>query len=287
MPRAFVIAPTPELIDALVQSLATGFAVEGASDPRAIKDFAARGRVDAVLVTENVTQPPAPQIAAALGPALPDTAFLLVSREIRATDDTGPFHGQVTFPIDPRVLVSKVRRTIRGLRQAESDLREVRALVEMRTIGLDDKNHYEVLGVATDAGVDEITRAYDALSLTFHPDRLRRLDEETRAHGMQFYLRVGQAYRTLRSASARIRYDHALEAGTHAESLTESGAGMLRSLDELSRVPAARKYLSLAQKALASGDRKMAIAHLRFALSLDEGNALVRKKLTEIEVSGG
>ncbi len=52
--RAFVIAPTVPLIDALISSLSPYFAAEGASDPRAIKAFASTGSVGVVLVTENM-----------------------------------------------------------------------------------------------------------------------------------------------------------------------------------------------------------------------------------------
>lgn len=280
--RTFVIAPTEPLVTALVDALSVGFEARGSTDPRAIKAFSAEGPVAAVLVTENLERPTPNELATALRSALDDTAFILVTRGVRNIAADGPFQAGLSYPVAPKILVSNVRRAIRAARASQFDPREMQADIELRSIGLDQKNHYEVLGVPPRAGVDEVTRAYDALSLRLHPDRLRRLDDETRELGMLLYLRIGEAYRTLRSRTARVEYDHALSGG-RAPTQVKPSTGALRVMADWSESGAARKYLDLAQKALIHKDTKMALAHLRFALTQDEDNSLIAEKISELE----
>jgi DnaJ-domain-containing protein 1 len=273
-------------VDAIVETLSDGAEAAGSTDPRAIKAFAGAGPVCAVLVTENFARPSPETLAAALQPALPDTAFLLLERQVSHEPPVAPFHARLRFPVDGRVLLSKIRRTLRQMRSGGADLRELHAEVELRSLGLEGKTHYEVLGVERGAPTDDITRAYDRLSLAFHPDRLRLLDDEARAHGMQLYLRIGEAYRTLRSPGSRMRYDHALDAGgTHM--LDHRKDDRLASFESLSNLPAARKHLGLAQRALIGGDWAMALTQLKFAHSIDVENSLIASRIKELEEQRG
>lgn len=278
--RAFVIAPSQPLVDALVGSLATSFDVQGSTDPRTIKAFAAEGPISAVLITENMDRPGPDALASALTPALGDATYVLVTRGVKAIAPDGPFGAGVSYPVADRIFASNIKRAVRAARAARFDPRAMQVEIELRSIGLDDKTHYEVLEVPADAGVDEVTRAYDTLSLKFHPDRLRRLGDDAREMGMQLYLRIGKAYRTLRSPNARIRYDHALDGGSPPED--EAPPDTLRVFADWSRNANARKYLALAQKALIAEDVNMALAHLRFAQTQDEDNRLIARKIEEL-----
>jgi molecular chaperone DnaJ len=62
------------------------------------------------------------------------------------------------------------------------------------------RDYYDVLGVAPDAGADEIRRAYRALARRYHPDISG--DERGAA-----YLEVSRAYQVLRDPGRRRSYD--------------------------------------------------------------------------------
>jgi curved DNA-binding protein CbpA len=72
-------------------------------------------------------------------------------------------------------------------------------------------NHYEVIGIAHNASVAEIKRAYYALARRFHPDRFRRAaDVATLSRIEGAFARIAQAYETLSDARARATYDSKL-----------------------------------------------------------------------------
>lgn len=64
------------------------------------------------------------------------------------------------------------------------------------------KDYYEVLGVARDAGPDDIKRAYKRLARKFHPDVSKEQDAEER------FKEVGEAYDVLRDKEKRATYDN-------------------------------------------------------------------------------
>jgi len=67
-------------------------------------------------------------------------------------------------------------------------------------------DHYEVLGVATTAGDDEIRRRYRFLALAFHPDRYSRNPEHHQLAEQQIK-RINEAYRVLSDPAARAQFD--------------------------------------------------------------------------------
>lgn len=64
------------------------------------------------------------------------------------------------------------------------------------------KDYYETLGVARDASVDELKRAYRRLARKFHPDVSKEADAESR------FKEVAEAYEVLRDAKKRAAYDN-------------------------------------------------------------------------------
>ncbi len=64
------------------------------------------------------------------------------------------------------------------------------------------KNFYEVLGVSQNASSGEITRAFRALALVYHPDR-NQGNEKAEA----IYKQISEAYETLKDAARRQNYD--------------------------------------------------------------------------------
>ncbi len=280
-----VIGNSPDLANAIAESLLSAFDAVGTHDPRAVREYATGGPIAAVLVTAGFPKPDPEALAAALKPALPGTCLIQVCGGISALPEGSNYHGTLKFPLAPRVLAANVRRMIRTSKATKSDHRPLQAEIELRCLGLSDQTHYKVLGVPPDAPLDDITAAYDSLSLRYHPDRLRKLEPESREHAMQLYIRIGDAYRTLRVVNDRMRYDHALQSGVNVNDLRNAGGGP-KALEEYSQVNGAKKYLKLAHKAISAKTPKLALPHLRFALTLDEGNPLIARKIEEIEKGG-
>lgn len=275
--RVYIVAPTDDFVARVGQALRSAFVCGGSTDPTGIRQFVQQGPADAVVISESVS-PDAVSLAKAFRSALgEDTALVVLTRDVRPLEAGSPFDAAVRFPIAPKVFISNIKRAIRGRRRSKSDDATVAVEVEMRCLRLHEKTHYDVLGVPHDAGVDAIKAAYDKLSLQFHPDRLRGLNDELRQKAMELYFRIGEAYRVLRSPNARMRYDHGHE--PEVAPGTEEGP---QRLADLSTNASARKYLDLAQKAVIAGNRKMALAHLRFAATQDPDNALIAQKLAEL-----
>jgi hypothetical protein len=284
-PRVLVIGNSPELATSIAESLTSVFDALGTDDPRRIRGFAAEGPVAAVLVTAGFPKPDPETLAAALRPALPGTCLIQVCGGISGLPEGTNYDGTLKFPLAPRVLAANVRRMIRSSAAPDADNRPLQAEIELRCLGLESQTYYEVLNVAADASVDDITTAYDSLSLRYHPDRLRKLEPESREHAMRLYIRIGDAYRSLRVVNDRMRYDHALKSGVDVDELRKSGGGP-KALEDYSRVNGAKRYLKLAHKAISGKTPKLALPHLRFALTLDEGNPLIARKIEEIENGG-
>ena len=70
------------------------------------------------------------------------------------------------------------------------------------------KDYYAILGVARDAGADDIKTAYRRLARKFHPDVSKEKDAEER------FKEVSEAYETLRDTEKRAAYD---QLGRHPE----------------------------------------------------------------------
>ena len=66
---------------------------------------------------------------------------------------------------------------------------------------MSEKDHYSVLGIARDASLVEMKRAYRELVKLHHPDRNPGLDHEAR------FREIAEAYATLSNPQSRIAYD--------------------------------------------------------------------------------
>jgi DnaJ-domain-containing protein 1 len=287
--RAFVCAPDDAFSERVCGELrAESLHVEFSSDPRDIRRFATRG-VDVVLVSDLWNRPRALRIATAMRDELGEgPALVLLTSELPLPEDVnGPYQLAIRYPVAPRVLSSRIENSLRSHRQRQRGVNvEHMADLEVRCVRAADQNFYGLLGVAHDASIDQIKRAYDGLSLKLHPDRLQALpSNELKARVADLYVSMTEAYRTLRSLSARSRYDHALATGksVHGRATREQSA---IELWEVSELPSARKYLRLAQQAITSGDKAMALVHLRFASTLDPGNRSIANKIIQLDPTG-
>src|SRR3954468_22627812 len=85
------------------------------------------------------------------------------------------------------------------------------------------RDYYEVLGVALDAGPDDIKKAYRQLALKFHPDR-NPGDEEAPKR----FKEAAEAYEVLSDPEKRQRYDRYGHAGLNGSAFHD-----FRSTDDI------------------------------------------------------
>ncbi|MEW6471395.1 MAG: J domain-containing protein [Actinomycetota bacterium] len=71
-------------------------------------------------------------------------------------------------------------------------------------------SYYDVLGVATDAGLEEVRRAYHRKAQLLHPDRYATAPDPERRRAEAEMKVVNEAWRTLRDPETRRRYDSEL-----------------------------------------------------------------------------
>ncbi|MDO4641730.1 MAG: DnaJ C-terminal domain-containing protein [Neisseria sp.] len=81
-----------------------------------------------------------------------------------------------------------------------------------------EKNHYEILGVAKDASLDDIKKAYRKLVRQYHPDVSKDPDADKKTS------EINLAYNTLKDPEKRAEYDQML-ANPFAGKAQGSGAG--------------------------------------------------------------
>ena len=131
-------------------------------------------------------------------------------------------------------------------------------------------NHYGVLGVAPDAQVDDIQKAYYQLSRDWHPDRHFRRDLGDYAQKLQFiFIQITKAYKVLSDKDGRRRFDRdnkkliAAMAVQASPKATSKAASKQRNIDPKSpeaiaarkRRRARRKQEELNRKRVASKPR--------------------------------
>ncbi|MEQ1935896.1 MAG: J domain-containing protein, partial [Fimbriimonadaceae bacterium] len=164
------------------------------------------------------------------------------------------------------------------------------------------KTYYEVLGVTQKASSDEIRRAYRRLALLEHPDRSKASDATER------FMRITEAYETLRDAELRRRYDLKIIAVASERSPTDGSARSVKSspgpdlarlavlfsrgrLDEaehlaeqtISRFPReALPYAILGDIARARGQLAMATKYYAFAVQMEPRNAAYNNRYLDL-----
>ena len=89
---------------------------------------------------------------------------------------------------------------------------------------MESKDYYATLGVAEDAPVDEIKRAYRKLARRYHPDVSDEKDAEAR------FKEIGEAWEVLGDSEKRATYDHVRKFG-HPDGAGFAG-GQGRGFDE-------------------------------------------------------
>lgn len=73
------------------------------------------------------------------------------------------------------------------------------------------KSHYELLEVAPDAPLEQITKSYFRLAAKCHPDRVQQLDTDIQELANEKMRNLNLAYQTLKNENARAKYDEQLK----------------------------------------------------------------------------
>ena len=80
------------------------------------------------------------------------------------------------------------------------------------------KDYYEVLGVAKDASLQQIKKAYRSLALKYHPDRV---SQEKKKEAEEQFKEISEAYGVLSDSQKRAMYDQYGHAGIDQRYTTE------------------------------------------------------------------
>jgi DnaJ-class molecular chaperone len=103
----------------------------------------------------------------------------------------------------------------------------------------------------------------------------------------ELYKIYTEAYGVLADRRLRQRYDEALAKGELRLASDESSDTGPRTLADLGSSPQSKKFLKLAQADLARGQTTQALQNLRFAQSMEPGNAAISAKIAELEQQKG
>jgi tetratricopeptide (TPR) repeat protein len=121
---------------------------------------------------------------------------------------------------------------------AEAEATALREEIVALHAQLDERDHYELLGVARNATEGQVRRAYFSAAKRFHPDVVTRLGMlDLRATAQAVFARIAEAHEVLTDAKRRLDYDRSLEAGSNvdasrlvqAEALFRKGEILLRA----------------------------------------------------------
>jgi len=88
--------------------------------------------------------------------------------------------------------------------------------------------HYDILGVAPDAGHDDVKRAFTELALRWHPDRQSEPGDEARERAEWRMQEINAAWVVLRNPASRAAYDDQLAAARRTgvrSAPTQAGPG--------------------------------------------------------------
>ena len=165
-------------------------------------------------------------------------------------------------------------------------------------------SHYELLGVAADAGGSDIRRAYLEKSKRLHPDAWFGKDlGEFRPLLSKWFQKLAAAYQAMSDEESRAAYDQAHRADLSSSDRAalerrelsraeeerrerERRERLLRSKG-FARLGAARKLYEDAMAFAAGGERAQAIAALKTARELDPNRKEIAQKLAELEREQG
>ena len=164
--------------------------------------------------------------------------------------------------------------------------------VEQRAAALDERDYFEVLGVARDADAATIKAAYYRESRTFHPDRFAAMPSPAlRELVGRIYRRVNEAYTVLRDEAKRAKYladvsgpERARKLRFTAEDEAEVREEQKRRVEEqIGATPNGRKFYAAALADMAAERWEAAERALKSALMYEPANPKFKEALAHVE----
>jgi hypothetical protein len=238
------------------------------------------------------------ELADGNGPALlqdlrstrPELPVLLLTADNPPLE--GPFHRALRYPIPGPVLRNAIS-SLAATDSAEQDLDRWKAFyqeVKARLAKAPEQSYFQLLGVPNGAPHHLLVKAFDHLSMRYHPDRYNQYRGESWGDALHekvnmLYKLFTEAYGVVSDRSLRTRYEEALARGElrlDPESVNLADKGP-RPLHELAQTQKARRFLQMAQTELAKGNTAAALQNLQFALSMEPENLAIQKKLAEFQ----
>ncbi|RAL22744.1 hypothetical protein DL240_07545 [Lujinxingia litoralis] len=248
--------------------------------------------VAAAIVHVHLADQATGQLLRELQTHLPELPILLLY------PDQAPAGAPVTrvlrYPVPGPVFRNALQALVPPQRSS-ADLEQWRAFyneTKKRLELADKQSYFQLLGLNNGAPHHRIVKAFDVLSLRFHPDRYEQYTGERWGKALYdqvntFYKLLTEAYAAISDRRLRAIYEDALQQGQlrldpEATNMAERGP---RTLDELARGPQARRFLKLAQRDLAIGNPAAALQNLQFALSMEPDNSAIEQKIAELQRS--
>ena len=144
---------------------------------------------------------------------------------------------------------------------------------------IDMLNYEQILGISTDATIEDCRRAYYQFAQCFHPDMHPDADAQAHDALCRLFQKGSEAYRvlthpSLRSRWSRLRQEGALRLGDLAPTPTVDLTGELPNLHVQCRSGGAKLEARQAALAFARGDLASTSRHLRKALEFEGGASL-------------
>jgi curved DNA-binding protein CbpA len=157
---------------------------------------------------------------------------------------------------------------------------------------LDDLTYYELFGLDSLAGADDVRSAFHAFCDTFHPDRHFALDGPERDVVSAIFKRGTEAYVVLNDEALRGHYDAELAArqgslpprirfSMHARPARSVAPEAVKLEDAAS--PMARPYARRAEELIRAGDLRQAKLQLVMATHFDPESTVLVGALKELE----
>lgn len=122
-------------------------------------------------------------------------------------------------------------------RSSERSAGEEKLRVELATLAnaMQNKDYYEILGVARSASDEEIRSAYAVLAKRTHPDRFHGASSSVRHLAAQVFARLSQAYDSVGCAEAREAYAAQVSHGRREAEAVDEGRRALQAETEFQR----------------------------------------------------
>ncbi len=204
----------------------------------------------------------------------------------------GPFDRALRYPIPGPVLRNAITSLVADA-QGEHDLDKWKAFyqeVKTRLAKAPTQSYFQILGVKDGAPHHLLVKAFDHLSMRYHPDRYNQYRGERWGEALHekvnmLYKLFTEAYGVVSDRNLRALYEEAMARGElrlDPEAVNRADKGP-RPLHELAEGPKARRFLKLAQTELAKGNKAGALQNLNFALSMEPQNVAIQKKIDEFQ----